>query len=64
MAINPPAPVLVITKMCRAMEPVTKRGGVDGATTGARGNGETDMGTSLGASRVIGNSQSVAAGHD
>jgi hypothetical protein len=25
------------------MEPVTKRGGGDGATTGARGNGETDM---------------------
>jgi len=36
-----------MTKMCRAMEPVTKRGGGDGATTGVGGNGETDMGTSF-----------------
>ena len=41
MAISPTAPVPVITRMWRAMEPVTKRGG--GATVGADGNAETDM---------------------
>ena len=58
MAISPTAPVPVITKMWRAMEPVTKRG-AGGATIGAGGNAETDMEASLGAPRALGNSQSL-----
>ena len=57
MAISPTAPVPVITRMWRAMEPVTKRGG--GATIGAGGNAETDMEASLGAPRALGNGQSL-----
>ena len=58
MAISPTAPVPVITRMWRAMEPVTKRGG-GGATIGAGGNAETDMEASLGAPRALGNGQIV-----
>jgi hypothetical protein len=51
------APVPVITRMWRAMGPVTKRGGGGGATIGAGGNAETDMDASLAVLQALGNGQ-------
>ena len=54
MAIRPTAPVPVITRMWRAIEPVTKRGR-GGARIGAGGVAVTDMDACLRAPGALGN---------